>query len=271
MTSAAALRSRLTNSDNGLEIRRWVTRDPAADVGQALASHAAGQPVDDQALARLKRNGFRLIRVKVDEVDSLLDALGGASYDATEWHGQVYRWRSIVEKPVDLQGQAVAVDGFVRSFQGCDFRLVIRAWTVQMEDDPVVHLELLPQRSIPQVNNLRRLLGDERDAQEGFAAVALDLPLEAGFAYVLAGESPQSDWPGVDGGESAPQPSRKRSSRLDFGPDAAAVPTLGELLLPIQSDPPSRTMLVFIPKISSDLFLPEQVAAHAQESKGSGS
>ncbi len=269
VSPAAALRNRLTNSDNGLEVRRLVVNDQPGLIMAALSKRADGGAVADPILQRLKQNGFRFVRLPEDQVENFITDLGGASYDAHEWNGQVTEWRSLVDRPIDDAGVAVAIDGIVSRYAGGDFRLMMRSWTVQMEDGTVVHLEMLPRRRGPQTTDLRRLLGSETRSEQGFSSMAIDLQLQPGFAYVLLCESPQNDWPGLDGSaptapaSTAAKPAKPpRTGPFDMiGPEAAAPPTLGELLLAVHRDPPAKGLLVLIPKISPQLLPPDRAAS----------
>ena len=269
--AAAALRARLTNSDNGLEVRRWVIADHTGRIAQAMRNHADGLVTDQAQLESLKRNGLRLVRVPSDQIHTLLTELGGANYDATEWHGQVLEWRSLVERPIDPAGQTVAIDGQVQRYQGGEFRLMVRSWNVQMESGPYLHFELSPRRRLVQANNLRRLLNNEGDLEQYFGSMSLEVQLEAGYMYVLTGESPEIEWQnGEDvpaaGSRSGREGTSRRGGLLDVGPEAAPPPTMGELLFSSSSATGTRGVLVIVPKIAAELFLPEQLAAREQQS-----
>lgn len=266
--AAAALRARLTNSENGLEVRRWVVADHHDGLVQALSRHAQGLPASDAALQQLKRNGLRFVRIPLHSVETLLADLGGATYDATEWHGQVVQWRPLVNRPVEAGGQAVGIDGVVQRFETGEFRLMIRCWNVQMETGPYVHLEMIARRRLAQQNDLRRLLGEHDDLEQSFPALSLDVQLEDGYAYVIAGESPEIPWPGMDPGgdresQGAPSGRSSRERIADVGPETSPPPTLGELLLAPSAAGATRGILVLIPKIADEFFLPEQLAERA--------
>jgi hypothetical protein len=299
--SAEVLRERLTGSNNGLELRRWTVIDAPDRVMNVLSNHADGSAADQETIDRLKRNGFRFIRVPVSELDALVSELGGATIDRNEWHGQVYDWRALMEQPIDPRGLAVAIDGRVRRFDRGSFRLLVRSWTTQMEDGPHMHLEVLPQHSLPRANDLRRLMGEKpADAGEAFATLALDLQLQAGYAYVLVSESPEVDWPELDrpalvnevlvgaaGDEPAPDAPDESLPAVrprdggwshvgppeSVGPEAGAPLTLGEMLLPLSVSPPMRRVLAFVPKIPAELFPPvyesDEAMGHAGERSGS--
>lgn len=286
--SPEVLRDRLTGANNGLELRRWTVVDAPDRVVNVLSTHADGAAADQVAVDRLKRNGLRFVRVSADQLEPLVAELGGATMDRNEWHGQVYDWRALMEQPIDASGLAVAIDGRVRRFDRGEFRMLIRGWTVQMEDGPYMHLEILPQHHVPRANDLRRLLGEKpADAGEAFATLSLDLQLEAGYAYVLVSEPPEIDWPsldrpaservveaGADASNAAKPPPRPRAGRVGpldgVGPDAGAPLTLGEVLLPTAVSPPMRQVLVFVPKIPLELFPPVYESEQASRLKSNG-
>jgi hypothetical protein len=134
-----------------------------------------------------------------------------------------------------------------------------------MEDGPHIHLEMLPRHERSGASDLRRLLGEQQRASGGFAGAVLDVQLDGGYAYVLIGESPQSPWPtdggGAERGADPMIPSRTRQSTRvgpleTVGPEAVAPLTLGELFLAGPRNPPTRDVLIFVPRIAADLFAP---------------
>ena len=262
----SARKNRLTNTENGLEVLRWTVLNQSTRVRDAVLKYADGTATDEATLARLQRNGFRLVRVPADHIESMLADLGGATVESNEWQGQVHHWRSLVDRPVEMAGRAVVVDGHVRRADRGDFRLLVRSWIVAMEDGPKLHFEMLPQHQRPQANNLRRLLGEQQEQVDGFAAGSLDLQLDVGYAYVLVGESPVSEWSAgasdLGGGarrEETLPPRFSRTPRVGpsdvFASDGATPVTLGELLLPTDRQPPTRGILVFVPRIAPEFLI----------------
>jgi hypothetical protein len=270
---AEAARRRLTNTNNGLELRRWTIVDAPGRAMHAIVKHARGPALDEQAHRHLKRNGFRLIRVALDDVEALLADLGGATVDANEWHGQVHEWRPILQSSIDSRGRAFAIDGQVERYDRGEFRLMMRSWSMPMEYGPTVHLELLPVHFQPRANDLRRLLdeksqgagGASRGSSVAFESLRVDLQLESQWIYLLVSESPEIDWPEMDANAAATASNAetrtlingsKPGGRMSFGdgPDAPAPQTLGETLLPVDRDPPLRSIVVFIPRIAPELF-----------------
>ena len=97
----------MLNADNGLEVRDWVIMERGPRIAAAIARFGQPALVDASADASLRRNGLRLVRIPTGELESLLVSLGGASVDATAWHGQVYRWRELVQYPIGPAGMAL--------------------------------------------------------------------------------------------------------------------------------------------------------------------
>lgn len=284
--------ARMTGSDNGLAIRKWIVEDNEGRIASVLMRHAegAGEVLHDTADKRLQRNGFRLLRVSADDLPDILQELGGASLDVTAWHGQVYDWRAVATHGIGGAGQPLAIDGRIKVYPAGEMRLVMRSWIVPMETGPFVQFELVPQYHQPQRRDLNLLAGREQPPPiESFPSMAVDQLLEAGSAYVLTCAPPQSDWttydidpnvldaPPADVAqpvESAPAtakdtkppapPSMRRAGGVGpadlVGPDAVAPQTIGQWMFTTDVGRPSRIILVLLPRISNDLY-PSQVSA----------
>ncbi len=260
-------------SENGLQIRRWRIAERPGVMGNALMTYARGEVLDDVVRRGLERNGLRLVRIDAEEIDSLLARLGGATLDVDGWFGQTYDWRQIVAWPIDPAGHALAVDGRVRRVQGGTLALMIRGWTIPMEDGPRLQLEMQPvyERSHP--SQISQLLGQQSFDGEAISTMFVDVLLEVGYAYVLTCESPGVEWVRVDTleGEEVDE-EQAEVEDLDAagpkksggaGPEAAAPMTVGEVLMRVQTTPAGREMLVFVPRIPAMLFPPQDASEQA--------
>ncbi len=242
---------RMLNPDNGLLLRKWVVSDKPDRIDAALSRYRDGQAVDAKTDQSLRRNGMRLVRVRADQVNALLRDLGAGPSDVTAWHGQVVEWRELYQRPVSGLGATLAVSGRVRSIPLGQIRLLGRSWTVLMEDGPYLTLELLPQLRRPQEPSLYRLLGNAYLQGEVFRALAIEIELEHGYAYVLTGEAPVDEW--ID------------PPRDPVGPTVETPDTLGEFLFSQRTKPPLRTLLVFVPRISDRLLRPFRIEGTTPE------
>ena len=251
---AAAVLRRLVNTDNGLEVRKWMIANESAAFGPTLESYRAGEPLPPDRIAALRRDGFRFVRVRADQLEALADELGLGPVEVGAWHGQILTWRELQERHVGPQGIAIAAGGRVKRLGPGRLRLMARSWTVQMEGGPSLNLELLPEYARPQGPRLRRLLGAQTLQGDVFPSARLEALLEPGFAYVLVSEAPRVQWQTDD---ADPKP-----ATTDIGPHAAVGPgatapeTIGEFLLACRSEPPMRNALVFVPRIPAELWQP---------------
>jgi hypothetical protein len=266
--SSSAGRTRLPSTDNGLEIRKVIVAEQTGSFLSTITQQMYGPAIDQSAQERLQRNGLRMVRVPLERLDPLLKELGGPTMDVSEWHGQALEWRPVQQRGLANVPRALAIDGRVNRYEVGGFSLMMRSWTVQMEDGMFVHLEMIPRREYPQQSNdLRRLIGKEPSPDENFyPTMGLDLQMQAGFAYILFGEPPQTPWPDAVPSSSAPtvttnaQGGTNRTPRPRVGPaevgeaDAAAPLTLGEFLLVGDRKPVMRGLIIFLPRIAPELL-----------------
>ncbi len=247
---AEALR-RLLQADNGLQVRAWTVSDNPVRIGEALARYRDGRGVGPQEAANLRRNGIRLVRVRADSLDALLGEVGIAPVEVRAWHGQVHDWRQLRQQALRADPTVIAVGDAVRRFEPGVLRLMARCWTTQMEDGPYMNLELVPIYERPRLESYHRLLGDRRLQGEPFTAMAMELLLADGYAYVLTGESPAIDWPAeADAVTEGSQEGR------EIGPTASTPPTVGEFLFAGDGEPRMRELVVFVPLIPPRLHHP---------------
>ena len=111
---AAAVLRRLVNTDNGLEVRKWMIANESAAFGPTLESYRAGEPLSPDRSAALRRDGFRFVRVRADQLEALADELGLGPVEVGAWHGQILTWRELQERHVGPQGIAIAAGGRVK-------------------------------------------------------------------------------------------------------------------------------------------------------------
>ena len=244
--SAPGIRGRavirqLVNTDNGLELQKWLVANDPQTIGRALQKYQAGDVIDEAAVRTLRRDGLRLVRVPKDQLKDLLGELGPASVQIA-WHGQILEWRELQHQPIP-QGAVVAAGGRAHRLEPGRVRLLARCWTIQMEDGPYLNLEVVVEFKRPSGPRLQRLLGARGLEGRVFATTGVELLMEDDFAYVVTGESP-----GVE-----------TDVFGSLGPDATAPRTLGEELLTTTGEPPMRAMIVFVPRIPQRLRQPYEV------------
>ncbi|MGI9012947.1 MAG: hypothetical protein ACR2GY_01715 [Phycisphaerales bacterium] len=255
-----------TLKDNGLEARLWVVPDSSLIIGQALTELTRPVDLPDGRDAALFENGFRLHEFDVDLLPDVLAALGGSVNSQEWWYGQVFDWRELWKRQLNMDSRGIAVDGRVRSFAGGGFLLLMRSWTIRTELGPRVQFELAPYYenrpgAYRQSQNTveRGVLIAEGPPGEAFPSVAFQMQLEPRRAYILTSESPAMRWaPSGEGLDdiAAQPPTAPRGSRgPDVGPRGAAPTTLGEYMLGAETTGTTgRIVIVLIPHLPAALF-----------------
>ena len=239
----------LLQSDYGLQVRRWVVPDDPTRIAAALVAHREGDVVDSARDEALRQNGLRLIRMRADQVDTLLAGLGAASLDVKAWYGQVLEWRTLQHYATGPSGAGIAVDGRVRRFAPGEVRLLVRSWTVQTEEGLYQNLELRPEFRRPVAPARRSWPAARRSYAEVFTSIDLELQLEPGLAYALTGESVDVEWPSFDADGDPPATTDASPPPPRVGPAVSTPVTVGELLFCGRGRPRSRGVLVFVPQL----------------------
>lgn len=256
---------------NGLLIREWTIEDNPQRIALAMSKFGVEELLEESQREDFRRNGLRLVRVWAEDIDPLLKAFDGASSNTAAWHGQVYNWAELLRRQVKAQPIAVAVDGHVKRYKNGTFRLMLRSWTVSMEDGPRLQLQLLPQFDKPQRISIRGFRADRNVQGEVFQSFTVETLLETGFVYVLTYASPQAVWeigkkPGDDkpksdaASEDAEEIANSGSTAVGglgvAGPGTILPPTYGELMCRTAGLYPTRRILLFEPTIPLELFPP---------------
>ena len=247
----------ITNTTTGLQMHKWVVTDDPERIIAAMERHRDGEALDAASREQVVRNGMRIVRIDQDALDALLKDLGTTAFNASAWHGEAYEWRSVHERATG-QGRAIAVDGRIRRFGSGTFRLLLRSWTVQMEDGPVLSLDLAGAYKRSGPANVPIIGGAARTQGDLVPGLGVSMRLDDQYAYVLTGDAPDRPWDG-----SAPAPARPAADdgarpSAEVGPEAVSPLTFGEMLFRTEGTVPTRTILVFVPRIAAELFPQEE-------------
>jgi hypothetical protein len=185
-------------AENGLEIRKIVVQDE--DGAAALALTELGQPFSGEGSARLQRNGFQLVRLAAGDLDLLIDRLSLPLTDLRTWHGQAPSWRDLLRFPARAPVALVA-DGRPRVISDGTIRLLLRAWTLPMEDGALLEVQI--RTSFEPTPRGARLLAPAMEQITGAPAVtgdvargeplggAVDFQMGAGDVWVLSCTNPR--------------------------------------------------------------------------------
>ncbi|MHC4808962.1 MAG: hypothetical protein ACYTEV_01165 [Planctomycetota bacterium] len=231
--------------DRGLRTRRWrVDRERLeAPLGEILTALAVVPPpetgLDDSVREHLARNGLRMLAVPRASLETLRTRLAAPPRQIETWHGEAVDWRSLLVGRPGAGVSVVAVGDRVRPHPGGEYRLAVRAWTMRMESGPHLHVELRVEHVEPRRESGLRLT-PEAPAVRLVDALLVELAAPADLAWVIASAPSSETWPepgrtgatpeSAGGDADASEPVVATGPGL--GPPAAAIPTVGQLLLP---------------------------------------
>lgn len=257
-------------TENGLEVHQWRFADEPATFAAVVPARGDDAFIEPDTREALARNGFRLIRLAPDQTAALRRDLGGVLLEREGWHGQALTWRPIASRPVGDDLRAVAVDGRVRVLERGALHLMLRGWTLQMEDGPAVHLEILPVLDRTKTTRFDQVIGRRVDV-EPFDDMRIEVLLDPGSAYVLTCAAPDAQWGSADaridarlgddgggGGRAAVGPG------VGLGPDVETPATVGEALMRIGGPSPTREVFVLLPRVAPYLYPPNGTLESAE-------
>ena len=239
----------------GLELRIWGLRErPDHNIAVALAPWAEGAgPLPPELRDLWGANGLRLVRVPVDRLAEVQEALGSPGAVQRQWLGEHPQWMELVRGP-QAPRQVVLLDSGLLTLQPGRLRLLTRCWVTPslpgsgMAPEAQVRLDLAVQhQSRPKPPSLRDLVDQpQRPPVEAEGVVFSRFVAEAALgptdALLIVPERPGVIW-----GE-PPKPDEPATAA---GPPAPALPSLGEAML--WQEPGAagamRIVVVLIPRL----------------------
>lgn len=270
-------------SQNGLEVLWLVAHDDDGAVARALAPYVAQPvPMSDETRQTWADNGLRIVRLPVDDLATLESSLPLVGIVNRQWMGWALEWREAFRGRTLEKDSPLVVNGLRRTMPGGALRFIARCWTAPSPDGPVIRLELTPQlferlETRSRADELAAFAAGE--APVGFDAInegrvfdtlAIEAPLEHGFAYVITGEAPGVDWnapapsaeaPKIDEDGFMVEPRGEApSAAFVAGPPALAPPTVGEAMLNVRAlgpdERPAKALFILVPRTPArfDLF-----------------
>lgn len=143
----------IPGSDDGLALHQLTVQ--ASNFGaftSALARWELQQIPGLSAESRqaLRANGFRLVRVPIENLDELLGALPIDPWIESTWLGRVHTWLAVASGRRQALRRVLRIDDRLSSFdQPGRFRLLIRSYRYTDEDETRCRFEMISQFHLP--------------------------------------------------------------------------------------------------------------------------
>ncbi len=257
--------------DNPFDDRLALNESPRSLVGDArpLAEVLSPYlnrvvPVTRESRQLWKANGFRLISVPREELDSIRDHLRLTGPVQQQFVGESPQWMEAMPGPRWFGVQSVGTDRGTVSLNTGAMRLLMRCWSgpaisiagidasklVSGSIPGAVQVELLPQHvGVQDRGDVAALLKPKPTiAQEGvlFPRLSLEASFATDDALLIVPDSPDAEWktrPEVD-------PFEDEGMFKQFGPPLPTLPTIGEIMMTDQvtgGRRNSRVVMVIMP------------------------
>lgn len=250
--SAILDRPRAPGEDNGLEVVRWSVSDNETLLRRAIGRYAVRDVPLGATVQALERHGFRAAVVRDADLPNFLIDVGGTTRAVAVWYGQVPGWREVVRTLLESPRVAM-VDGRAERLRAGWLRIMVRAWTVPLEEGGVLELQLAPQLvgDTSEASGLQPGIG-ARDTLRGLlwpeASLHLELPRDTALVLLSAPAREDEE-------EEDPEGPPRRPEETGVGPLVELPPLLGELLLTdYEAKPPRRSILVLRARLPDILF-----------------
>lgn len=248
MAASLLDRPRSPGEEDGLEVSRWSVTDNEVLLRRSLARYALRDIPLGADAAELERHGFRAVVIAEDDLPKFLVDMGGTTKAMAVWFGQVPQWRELLRTGLESPRVAM-IDGKADRLSPGWIRLMVRAWTVPLEEGAYLDVQVAPQlvsdtSEVPSLASRDTLRGRVWEA----AVVHVELPRHTALLLVSApAESPK--W------EEDPEGPPERPERPGSGPAAELPPTLGEYLLTdFEARPRRRLVAVLRARLPDILF-----------------
>jgi hypothetical protein len=241
--------------DNGLEVVRWSVTDNETLLRRAVGRYAVREVSLGATAQALERHGFRAAVIRDADLPRFLIDVGGTTRSIPVWYGQVQGWRELVRTRLESP-RVVMVDGRAERLRAGWLRIMVRAWTVPLEEGGVLEMQIAPQLigdsadpvglqpELPQASNQRDTL---RGTLWPDASLHLELPRDTALILLSA--------PARVDEEEDPEGPPPRPEETGVGPLVELPPLLGELLLTdFEARPVRRSILVLRARLPDILF-----------------
>ncbi|MCA9294567.1 MAG: hypothetical protein KDA20_12210 [Phycisphaerales bacterium] len=227
----------------GLEHHAWLTDDTDRRVARVLSAYEA-EPVgiDGAARARLRRSGFRVVAVPIEQVMEMHQALPPKLTWRREWAGQLTGWAEVLRGRSVTAGQRLIVDGREVIMPAGTPRFVARAWAAPTSDGAVLRTEVGVQVDEAARRDPARAVFDPRAAltlpAQGrlLDGASFEADLRPTHALIIVGAPEAEDWSRV-----------QAEAAHDSGDDVAPVR---------ESETPAYQVLSSESVIDADVFGP---------------
>ena len=140
--------ARIETPGSGIAVRKFTVVPNSNDVKKILDNF--GFSLNDLNLEeRLESEGMFVRIIDAVDLPAITSSLGDSHEERYDWHGQIIKWRDILQRKMPSTGMLVTVAGISHFVDHGYLTLLARGWQIGMESGDQFYLQLLPVWHVP--------------------------------------------------------------------------------------------------------------------------
>ncbi|MBC8203778.1 MAG: hypothetical protein H8E91_08115 [Planctomycetes bacterium] len=165
--------ARIETKGSGIAVRKF-TVVPNSNEVKKILDNFGDALLDANVAERLESEGMFVRIIDAVDLPAITTSLGDSREERYDWHGQIIKWRDILQRKMPSSGMLVTAGGVSHFVDHGYLTLLARGWQIAMENGDHFYLQLLPVWHVP----ADRGLVPGRDVSPSESRVFSDLMVE---------------------------------------------------------------------------------------------
>ena len=140
--------ARIETPGSGIAVRKF-TVVPNSNKVKEILDNFGFSLLDLNVEQRLESEGMFVRIIDTVDVPAITTSLGDSHEERYDWHGQITKWRDILQRKMPSTGMLVTASGISHFVDHGYLTLLARGWQIGMEGGDEFYLQLLPVWHVP--------------------------------------------------------------------------------------------------------------------------
>ncbi len=223
---AVAPHARIETPGSGIALRRFRVI-PKSNVTIEILDNFGTTLHDANLQERLESEGMFVRIIDAIDVPAIAASLGDSHEERYDWHGQIIKWRDILQRKMPTSGTLVTAAGVSHFVDHGYLTLLARGWQIAMESNDQFYVQLLPVWHVPADRGVIPGKSSAPTESHIFSELMIECVLQDRQALLIVSQM---------------EPQNQMTGPFDEGPSGVR---LGEALMGGPVDEPVITFLLF--------------------------
>ncbi|HJN71600.1 MAG TPA: hypothetical protein QF528_03310 [Phycisphaerales bacterium] len=139
---------RIETPGSGIALRKFKII-PKSDITLEVLNNFGTTLQDSNLQERLESEGMFVRVVDAIDIPAIAASLGESREERYDWHGQIIKWRDILQRKMPSSGMLVTAGGISHFVDHGYLTLLARGWQIGMESCDQFYVQLLPVWHVP--------------------------------------------------------------------------------------------------------------------------